>query len=123
MHRKAGWINHPATKMWEGCPHELCVYAIAICDEWSLRGYEENYKEDFLDLMQDPWIIETAGKKPFWMGSKEFHDSHKSNLYRKDPVHYKQFEYIGADLEYIWPMGIKKRKKKIDNGIQLQQVA
>lgn len=36
------WRNHPAVKMWEGCEHQLCAYAIIICDEWIGRGYKDS---------------------------------------------------------------------------------
>lgn len=42
---------------------------------------------------------------PHWFGSEEFHASHRSNLLRKDPDHYSQFEWTeGPDIEYVWPV-------------------
>ena len=41
---------------------------------------------------------------PHWMGDKGFHAAHRSNLLRKDPEHYSQFEWAeSSDLEYVWP--------------------
>jgi hypothetical protein len=39
--------------------------------------------------------------QPWWFGFEEFHISHQSNLLRKDPIHYKQFN-VPNDLPYIW---------------------
>jgi hypothetical protein len=40
---------------------------------------------------------------PSVIGNKKFHDSHKSNLLRKDPEHYGQFGWsVPTDLEYMW---------------------
>jgi hypothetical protein len=41
---------------------------------------------------------------PKWFGNKEFHNSHKSNLLRKNPEHYFEFsKEVSNDLDYIWP--------------------
>lgn len=41
---------------------------------------------------------------PAWFGNQAFHDSHKSNLLRKSPLWYSQFNWnVPNDLDYIWP--------------------
>ena len=41
---------------------------------------------------------------PPWLGDSRFHDSHKSNLFRKDPEYYSVFgEEVPHDLPYFWP--------------------
>jgi len=40
---------------------------------------------------------------PPWVGRKDFHDSHKSNLLRKDFEFYKKYDWnIPSDLPYVW---------------------
>ena len=91
---KGGWINHPAVRMWMGFPHLLAWYYNAMVDEWVERGYKNTMEH----IMVPPQITE-----PLWMNSKDFHDSHKSNLLRKDPEHYSQFGWaVPNDLPYIW---------------------
>lgn len=89
------WTNHPATKMWEGYEQALIRYAIAVCKEWRRRGYKDSLLPFFQQLKK------AKVKLPHWLGSKAFHDSHKSNLKRKLPNYYK-FKVLPT-LPYYWP--------------------
>ena len=95
----SSWVNHPATRMWRGHEFNLVEYGIAICDEWIDRGYNDNLCPQFVDLYQRLAPTEL----PKWLGNKEFHDSHKSNLMRKDPTHY-WWPGIPNNLEYVWTL-------------------
>lgn len=56
------------------------------------------------DLAIQEAILEHVYKYPSWFGKQEFHDSHKSNLLRKDPKHYGQFNWnVKSNLPYYWP--------------------
>jgi hypothetical protein len=92
-----GWIHHPATKMWAGHESALAYYGIVVCHEWVRRGYNDSLLPYFSGLVYDDT------DPPPWFGDDRFHDSHKSNLYRKDPVYYKAFADVGPDLPYYWP--------------------
>lgn len=95
-----GWVNHPATKMWRGHVNELVDYAIACCDEWIKRGYQDTLRPRFLS-----WQSESEPVLPSWFGNAAYHDSHKSNLLRKSPIWYSQFNWnVPDDLDYIWPI-------------------
>jgi len=106
--RKEGWKNHPAVKMWRGCEFTLLQYLGATCDEWKRRGFK-NTKMDA--HITDLWLA-LEGTAPAtdnevsWLGNRKFHESHKSNLLRKNPSHYSQFGWeVSDDLPYIWPEG------------------
>jgi len=95
-----GWLKHPAVLMWKGHEHTLVEYGVAICDEWLSRGYKDTCRDKIINL----------GKQfknstyPGWLGNKEFHTSHQSNLIRKKPEHYSDiFPGVINDLEYVWP--------------------
>lgn len=93
-----GWVNHPAAKMWKGCELGLQTYAYAICWEWQHRGYKDTCMQKIKDLECGGAIY------PRWLGNKEFHDSHKSNLLRKDLLFYARYGWtVRSDLPYIWP--------------------
>jgi hypothetical protein len=95
-----GWVNHPATKMWRGHEEYLIKYGVAICDEWTGRGYKDTCREKIISLGKNF----SKSVYPKWMGNREFHKSHKSNLTRKDEKHYKKFwPSVPSDLEYVWP--------------------
>ena len=96
-----GWVNHPATQMWRGYEKLLCEYGIAICDEWIARGYNDTMRERFIALHSTLPDCEI----PDWIGVKEFHDSHKSNLNRKDPIHYT-YDVVPT-LPYLWYEGTR----------------
>src|SRR5579883_2297362 len=74
---KGAWINHPAVKIWRGFRNNMCLYEISR------------------DELRFPW----------WLGDPRLHDSHKSNLLRKDYHYYSQFHWnVPPDLPYFWPV-------------------
>ncbi len=92
---RKGWRNHPATKMWRGYENALKLYLNLCIDEWVSRGYNNNMKHE---------IIDGDVVYPPWFGAEEFHRSHRSNLVRKLPDHYrKYFPNVDSDLPYVWP--------------------
>lgn len=96
-----GWTNHPATKMWEGFESALCQYGIDICDEWVRRGYKDTMTVRFQDHLR---TIDEPTVMPPWLGYDKFHESHQSNLIRKDEIFYGHlFPGVPNDLEYVWP--------------------
>ena len=97
------WASHPAAKMWKGHERQLCRYGIAICDEWIARGFKDTCRDKIAklyDLTSEDSIIH-----PSWIGNLRFHISHRSNLIRKLPSHYRKFwPEVPSDLPYIWPL-------------------
>jgi len=96
-----GWQNHPAVKMWRGAIPHLVIYGLAICEEWRRRGFNDTTTEKIAAFMPDDC---EGAIPPAWLGSEPFHASHRSNLLRKEPEHYRQFHWTdGPDLPYVWP--------------------
>jgi hypothetical protein len=94
-----GWVNHPAAKMWRGYENCLVVYGVAMCDEWIKRGYKDTCRDKILAYRD----YETAVVVPPWLGRDDFHESHRSNLLRKDPDYYYKFGWTEpTNLEYVW---------------------
>ena len=89
--------------MWRGHEAALYWYGVAICKEWTGRGYR--------DTCLDKLLVEIR-KMPFhryppppWLGDPDFHRSHQSNLVRKDPGYYRPyFPDVPDDLPYVWPV-------------------
>lgn len=95
-----GWVNHPATRMWKGHINSLVEYGEAMCNEWISRGY----KDTCLDKIKIYKQIDTPTVNPRWLGNKEFHASHRSNLLRKKLDYYYKFGWTESPgLPYIWP--------------------
>lgn len=90
------WKNHPAVLMWHGHVEALKQYFNVISKEWIKRGFKHTmgfYEEN------------NNCKMPLWLGNKNFHESHKSNLLRKDKAYYSQFfSNIEENLDYVWPV-------------------
>jgi len=99
--RKTPWYNHPACRMWRGYEGALIAYGIAICEEWSNRGYVDNIYSELYEMTNRKLNYDG----PPWLGRKDFHDSHKSNLLYKQYSHYKQFNWnVPLNLPYVWPV-------------------
>jgi len=95
-----GWQNHPAVKMWRDHEPLLTLYGLEICREWIARGFNDTC----LEKIQRFASADLITSQPAWLGLDEFHASHRSNLLRKEPDHYRQFGWTdGPDLPYVWP--------------------
>lgn len=91
-----GWRNHPVTRMWRGFEEALKLYQNYTITEWISRGYKNNMSLEIVDM--DNLVF------PFWLGHGGVHQSHRSNLLRKDYEYYSQFFDDPDDLEYVWPV-------------------
>lgn len=95
---KKGWKNHPAVKMWRSYENALKLYYNKAIKLWISKGYKNTMK---LEEIKGNIIL------PKWFGNKNFHDSHKSNLLRKDKKYYFKFSReVSDNLEYVWPLNI-----------------
>jgi Pyrimidine dimer DNA glycosylase len=93
---KIAWRNHPAAKMWRGYSSALTHYMNLAIEEWLHRGYKNTMTIVPIDNIFD---------FPPWLGNKDFHNSHKSNLLRKQPEYYNKFGWnVPDDLPYVWPV-------------------
>ena len=98
-----GWKNHPAVIMWTGARRALVDYNIEICKEWLARGFVDTVAEKLriYRIAHNDFEGEETAE---WLGNEKFHASHRSNLLRKNPSHYKQFGWMEKDdLPYFWP--------------------
>lgn len=96
--KSKGWVNHPATRMWRGYEDALCVYMNFCIDEWKSRGFKNTMEYALCDKPHGQRFM------PPWLGSEDFHASHRSNLLRKDPEWYGKFDWTEPhDLPYVWP--------------------
>ena len=92
-----GWQHHPAVNMWRGHLGALKLYANAMIDEWVHRGWK-NTMELYRVGVHEPRDM------PAWLGDPAFHASHRSNLLRKDPAFYAQYDWDETPfLPYVWP--------------------
>lgn len=104
------WFNHPAAQMWEWHEQALMVYHDMSISVWKECGFK-NTMELYFERHNIDEVAERLYKNetsffgvPEWFGNPAFHASHRSNLLRKDPIHYGQFGWKEPDdLPYVWP--------------------
>lgn len=102
-----GWQNHPAVNMWRKYENYLILYGVRVCNEYKKRFGKLHWAHYQL-LLPAYHIFEVLLKneicKPKWLGYKPFHDSHRSNLLRKNPEWYGKFNWkVPDNLPYYWP--------------------
>lgn len=117
-----GWKNHPAVKMWRGYDTALASYGLAICDEWTSRGYTDHQRERIISIVGQVPPQPPSHLLPWWFGLSAFHRSHRSNLLRKDPQWYGQFGWRERPgLPYVWPEGSRMWAAEVRPSIGLRR--
>lgn len=97
----AGWVNHPATRMWRGFGPALAEYGLIACDLWIAKGYKDTCR-DKIAALRDEFF---PGRLivPDWVDGP-IHRTHQSNLVRKLPEFYRPlWPDVPDDLPYHWP--------------------
>ena len=84
---KAGYTNHPATKMWIGHDKALRAYQLIMLNEWLERRWDTSFGYKELKHI----IGEFDDYSPVWWGDENVHMSHRAMLFRKDSTHYASF--------------------------------
>lgn len=100
-----GWVNHPATRMWEGYDFLLKHYYNESLRIWELRGGKNKLSQP-ISLTEEEQSRLESGAKPWWWGFEPFHESHKAALVRKDEVYYQGLlpgDSPYLKLGYVWP--------------------
>lgn len=91
--------------MWREYEMQLCEYGLEICDEWSVRNrIPDPLYQHIAKHLEWATSDDALMGTPQWFGNIDFHDSHKSALFRKNPEHYR--ETLGFDPrvdKIIWP--------------------
>lgn len=99
-----GWRNHPAVKMWEGYEDVLATYTVDMCHQWIIRGYRDTVLAQVYDLcphLPPKHMLLT----PNWLDDCDVIESHRSNLVRKYPEHYRRYwPDVPDNLPYKWPV-------------------
>lgn len=89
-------------------------YSSAVCKEWVKRGFKDTCLNKIVVIHYGGLACSHSvanrqqGYNEYytpWLGNEAFHASHRSNLLRKDPEHYKQFNWTEPNnLPYVWPV-------------------
>ena len=102
------WRNHPAVLMWRGYEDALKLYVNTMIEEWKRRGYLNTLR--LYELDENSLVL------PWWLGDPRLHDSHKSNLLRKDFAYYSAFGWdLPPDLPYFWPVTMASLSPRVES--------
>jgi hypothetical protein len=107
--RKGAWVNHPAVLMWRYRENALHSYLEAIKIECDSRGISTTKNWDVITQMHEAnWDRGGNILMPEWWGDERIHQSHRNNLYRKDPEYYAEFMFDSffsccEKCNYYWP--------------------
>jgi hypothetical protein len=91
--------------MWRGYEPALVKYILAMCKEWTGKGYKDTCAEKVLAKVTEAGIDLTTFVIPEWLNDPNVMISHRSNLVRKLPEHYgAMWPEVPNDLPYKWPV-------------------
>lgn len=108
---RAAWRNHPAVKMWRGYENSLFDYILAMLREADRRGIKTDKNKENLIQLRVATISNWGNGKPQWLITNKvisrLTESHRANLYRKDPEFYMNFRNDKANpccdkCQYYW---------------------
>lgn len=118
-----GWQHHPAVKQWRGYEYALLEYQAIFAKEYRDRGWETDLFEKtyaVLDEHRPGYVLDHKCVEPWWLGTEEFHASHRSNLMRKleekpnprvpDDWYLQWLWTEPTTLEYWWPTRHEDRR-------------
>lgn len=112
---RAAWRNHPAAKMWEGHEQALFLYIKAMLKQADFRGIKTDKNKDNIYTLRLATLKNWGNGYPSWFKTDidRVTESHRANLYRKDPEYYYQFSEDQASpccdkCQYYWPTHIDK---------------
>ncbi|AWY05216.1 hypothetical protein SEA_MARGARET_36 [Gordonia phage Margaret] len=95
-----GYINHPATLMWDGYLIALAQYAVAMCEEHERRTMSTHALHENFRQRRAQGRLE----RPWWWGHAGLLESHRSNLIRKRAEWYlPRYPDTALGLPYLWP--------------------
>jgi hypothetical protein len=108
---RAAWRNHPAVRMWKGFENALFTYVLAMLREADYRGIKTDKNKENLVQLRVATISNWGSGLPKWFTDKKkvsrLTESHRANLYRKDPEFYDLFRNDKANpccekCQYYW---------------------
>ena len=100
---KLGYIYHPAILLWFNYIPALKHYINVHVAECKKRGAVNS-----INIESDEYNKGVDPEYPAWSKDPDFLIRHRSNLIKKDSVHYKKiWPSVNNDLKYFWPYALK----------------
>jgi hypothetical protein len=95
--------------MWRNYDNGFYAYLVAIYEECVVRGIKADKNWSAIEkLHEDNWNRGGNTVMPAWWGDNRVHESHRNNLYVKDPDYYAEFFSAKRTTccdrcNYFWP--------------------
>jgi hypothetical protein len=93
---RAAWRNHPAVKMWRGSEAKLYDYVLSMANVATSRGIKTDKNLENIEALRNATVENWGTEEPFWINDESIvnrlTESHRANLYRKDPEFYADFK-------------------------------
>lgn len=110
------WRNHPAVLMWKNSETHLMDYIDHMVYEANWRGIRTEKNVLNLKTLKRNFSHMWGTMTPVWQKPEHVMrvvESHRANLYRKDPVLYRSFKLNTANpccekCLYYWPTHIER---------------
>jgi hypothetical protein len=108
---KAAWRNHPAVRMWDGSETFLYKYIMAMAQTATARGIKTDKNLANILELKSKTFKNWGSALPAWYSEEKtiqrLTESHRANLYRKDPEYYDIFRNDNANpccdkCQYFW---------------------
>ena len=121
---KGGWVNHPAVKMWRNYDNALYAYLENVMLECRFRGISTEKNWSAITKMHDGnWDRGSNIVMPPWWGDERVHQSHRHNLYKKDPGWYHMFVNESPvscceRCSYAWPTHYLTYNLEMENTVE-----
>lgn len=107
----AAWRNHPAVLMWKNAELTLLNYVLAMVKEADVRGIKTDKNLHNILTLKKEKSSNWRNRMPSWYSDRvkvdRLTESHRANLYRKDPEYYDRFMNDKANpccdkCQYYW---------------------
>ena len=110
------WKNHPAVLMWKNSENHLMEYIDHMVYEAEWRGIKTDKNVLNLKTLKSAFSHLWGNSLPVWQKPEHVIrvvNSHKANLYRKDPIIYSSFKSYTAEpccdkCLYYWPTHVER---------------
>lgn len=101
-HKKSEIKEHPCVLMWRGHQDTLLAYQTLICNEWTDRGYPDEYLHKSMIITNNDYIVRYWDTP--WMNDPAFRLSSQAFLMRQNPAHYCVNEWdVDITIPIYWP--------------------
>lgn len=94
----------PGVLMWKGHEPQLWEYQLAICREWTRRGFADSCLAKTTEVFKEFAKLPECDMftMPMWWGKGKLHASHRAYLLHLNPDHYADYQWPEQPANEVW---------------------